>query len=368
MVENYKHDDRLVLTLDAGGTNLVFGAMRGCRFVTERIVKPSSSDDVDKCLTNIKSGFSEVMKMLSETPSAISFAFPGPADYANGVIAGDLPNFPAFRTGVALGAYLEREFNLPVYINNDGNLFAYGEAMSGALPWLNSELANANSRRRYHNLIGVTFGTGFGCGIVCDGKILMGDNGLASNLWCTRHPFDEKRIVEEGVSIRAIKRIYRQVSGDDRELEPVDIFEIAEGLCDGDVNAAKSSFSSFGRCAGASLATVCSLIDGVLVIGGGLTGASKYIMPSLMEELRGSLEMLNGEKVHKIQSSCVFIENEKSIGEIATAQSSYIKVHGTQQTIRYNMEWRTPVMLSRCGASASISEGAYVYALSQLDK
>ena len=26
----YIHDNRIVITLDAGGTNLVFGAMRGC--------------------------------------------------------------------------------------------------------------------------------------------------------------------------------------------------------------------------------------------------------------------------------------------------------------------------------------------------
>ena len=39
-----------------------------------------------------------------EEPVAISFAFPGPADYEHGVI-GDLPNFPAFCGGVALGPF-----------------------------------------------------------------------------------------------------------------------------------------------------------------------------------------------------------------------------------------------------------------------
>lgn len=67
-------------------------------------------------------------RQLENEPVAISFAFPGPADYKNGVI-GDLPNFPVFRGGVALGAFLEEEFGIPVYINNDGNLFAYGEAL-----------------------------------------------------------------------------------------------------------------------------------------------------------------------------------------------------------------------------------------------
>ncbi len=368
MGENYQHDDRIVVTLDAGGTNLVFGAMRGCRSILDRIVKPSSADDLDKCLRNIRDGFAEIIDGLDERPSAISFAFPGPADYANGVIAGELPNFPTFRGGVALGPYLEHEFGLPVFINNDGNLFAYGEAMAGTLPWLNGELERLGSERRYRNLIGVTFGTGFGCGIVCDGRILSGDNGIGSYLWCTRHPFDGHLIVEEGVSIRAVKREYRRLSGDDRTLEPVDIFMIAEGGREGDKDAARESFSLFGRCAGASLAGVCSLVDGALVIGGGLTGAAKYIVHPMMEELSGQLAMADGVKINRVQSELIFIDGEDSLERLAAVKRASIKVHGTDETVFYNSEWRTPVLFSRGGASEAISAGAYVFALAALDK
>ena len=31
----YSHDNRIVVTLDAGGTNLVFGAMRANEFIVE---------------------------------------------------------------------------------------------------------------------------------------------------------------------------------------------------------------------------------------------------------------------------------------------------------------------------------------------
>lgn len=367
MAENYLHDGRLVVTLDAGGTNLVFGAMRGCRYVSDKVRKPSCADDLDKCLGNMREGFSEVIAALDERPVAISFAFPGPADYASGVIAGELPNFPAFRGGVALGAWLEREFGIPVYMNNDGNLFAYGEAMAGSLVWLNSSLEKLGSSRRYHNLIGVTFGTGFGCGIVCDGKILTGDNGIGSYLWCIRHPFDGRSIVEEGVSIRAVKSRYAELSGDLRPLEPADIFRIAEGEVEGCADAARRSYGDFGRCAGASLATVCSLVDGALVIGGGLTGASKYIMPSLMEELGGTLEMNGGQKVGRLQSRCVFIDDDGRLKELASAGKASVKVHGSEDVVMYDREWRTPVLLSRSGASEAISAGAYVFALASID-
>ncbi|GLL55838.1 hypothetical protein KUBF_35010 [Bacteroides finegoldii] len=92
----YEHDERIVMTLDAGGTNFVFSAIQGCREIVEPICLPAASDDLERCLSVLVEGFLEVEKRLPKLPVAISFAFPGPADYEHGII-GDLPNFPAFR-------------------------------------------------------------------------------------------------------------------------------------------------------------------------------------------------------------------------------------------------------------------------------
>ena len=104
----YRTDKRIVITLDAGGTNLVFGAMRGCEYITTPINYPSNAHDLDLCLATIVKGFKEVIESLDEKPVAISFAFPGPADYPNGIIGGYLHNFPSFRNGHAFSSYLER--------------------------------------------------------------------------------------------------------------------------------------------------------------------------------------------------------------------------------------------------------------------
>ena len=125
---NYKTDSRIVLTLDAGGTNMVFSAMRGGEYIIDPINLPSNAKNLDLCLQTLVLGFSTVIEQLKEKPVAISFAFPGPADYPHGIIGGYLPNFPSFRDGVALGPFLEEKFGIPVYINNDGDLYAYGEA------------------------------------------------------------------------------------------------------------------------------------------------------------------------------------------------------------------------------------------------
>ncbi|MBQ7843090.1 MAG: ROK family protein, partial [Odoribacter sp.] len=158
----YQTDKRTVITLDAGGTNFVFGAIRGNQDVIKPISLPSNSHDLGQCLETLERGFREVINALDEKPVAISFAFPGPADYPNGIIGGYLPNFPSFRDGVALGPFLEDKFGIPVFINNDADLFAYGEALAGALPEINSKLERLNSAKRYKNLLGYTWGTGFG--------------------------------------------------------------------------------------------------------------------------------------------------------------------------------------------------------------
>lgn len=72
----YEKDRRIVITLDAGGTNFVFGAVQGDRFVVEPITLPSNSDRLDRCLETMVEGFRTVIGRLPEQPAAISSPFP----------------------------------------------------------------------------------------------------------------------------------------------------------------------------------------------------------------------------------------------------------------------------------------------------
>lgn len=209
----YRFDNRIVITLDAGGTNLVFSAMRGYENIVEPITLPSRADNLDNCLQQMVDGFSQVISQLNEKPVAISFAFPGPADYKEGIIGGYLPNFPSFRDGVALGPFLQNKFGLPVYINNDGDLYAFGEATGGILPEINKKLAELGGHKTYRNLLGFTFGTGLGIGEVINGQLNLGNNSCVET-FCLRHKRLPDIIAEEGAAIRAIVREYANLSGD----------------------------------------------------------------------------------------------------------------------------------------------------------
>ncbi len=363
----YLNDHRIVITLDAGGTNFVFGAMQAGEFLVSPLTLPSLSNDLDSCINQLFKGFDTIIQSLNDSPVAISFAFPGPADYANGVIGGYLPNFPSFRDGVALGAILEERYKIPVYINNDGDLFAYGEALAGKLPEINNRAKELGSSKQYKSLIGYTFGTGFGIGHVYNNRLHLGDNSCVET-FCLPHKLQPSIIVEEGVSVRAIKRVYNERSGSTESLEPKDIFEIAEGKREGDIDAAREAFATLGTVAGDAMATAVTLLDGIIVIGGGITAAGKYIMPSLLAELRSTLSTLGGESVNRVQMEVFNLDDQDEFKAFVSGGSKLLKVHGTDKYVTYNDKKRVGIAFSSIGASKAISLGAYNYALSEIDR
>lgn len=313
-------------------------------------------------------GFRQIIDSLTETPVAISFAFPGPADYANGIIGGHLPNFPSFRNGVALGPFLNKTFGLPVFINNDGDLFAFGEATAGVLPYINKKIEEYGYDKKYKNLLGYTFGTGFGIGQVIDGKLNLGNNSCVET-FCLHSYLHNGIMAEEYCSIRAVVREYTALSGDTKhEYTPREICEIADGKREGNKEAAREAFARLGRQAGDSMATAVTLTDSLVVIGGGLTGAAHHIMPHLLKELRSTVRTLSGEEVGRVQPKVFDLDSENELEQFIKGEARELKVYGFDDVVTYDPMKRTGVIISKLGASKAISIGAYTYALSQLDK
>ena len=362
----YEHDNRVVMTLDAGGTNFVFSAIKGCELVIAPVCLLSVPDDLDRCLSVLVEGFCRIKDSLSDAPVAISFAFPGPADYEHGVI-GDLPNFPAFCGGVALGPFLEEKFGIPVFINNDGNLFAYGEALSGVLPQVNRELEAAGNPKRYKNLLGITLGTGFGAGVVINNCLLTGDNGCGGDVWLMRNKKYPDMLAEESVSIRAIHRVYRELTGEDTDaFTPKDIFDIAEGMRAGNREAAIRCFDEMGEMAGAAIVNALNMVDGIVVIGGGLSGASKYILPGMLREMNRSISTFAGLNFKCLQSEVYNLMDDAERSLFLENKSRMVKVPFADKYAVYDCSKKIGIMISSLGASKAIALGACAYALSRL--
>lgn len=362
------NDNRVVLTLDAGGTNFVFTAIKSGKEIGSSIVLSSNAHHLESCLNTIISGFQKIINdILPEKPVAISFAFPGPADYKRGII-GELINLPSFKGGVALGPMLENIFGLPTYINNDGDLFAYGEAIGGFLPKLNSDLKKNNIPKQYNNLFGITLGTGFGGGIIHNNQILDGDNSAGGEIWLMRNFKQTHLLVEEGVSIRAVQRVYAEESRDKHLFSPQEIYQIAKGEAEGNRQAAILAFEQLAVMVGESLANALTLIDGPVVIGGGISGAADLLLPTIVKHLNGSIENLKGEKVQRLVSKVYNVDDPVSYEEFLDWKMDTIKVPFSDKSLNYLGEKKLVVGLSHLGTSRAICLGAYAYALQMSDQ
>ncbi len=356
-----------VLTLDAGGTTSTFSAWREGREVVPPFTLPAQVQDLEPCLAHYVAGF-ERARAEAGGCEALSFAFPGPADYRHGVI-GALANMPAFREPVPLGPLLEAHFDCPVFIHNDGDLFALGEALGGFLPEVNGALAAAGSIRRFRNLVGLTLGTGFGGGLVVNGELLRGDNGAAGEVWLLRHRDRPDTFVEEGVSLRALRRTYAEGTGIAlaEVPEPRCLADIARGQAAGDREAARAAFTQLGRVAGEALAQVLTLTDGLAVLGGGLCGAADLFLPALLGELNGEVRSLDGRRFPRLVQRVHSWEDPTDRAAFLADQRLHLPVPGTGRTVAYAPAKRTAVGITRLGTSRAAALAAWSLAVKALE-
>ncbi len=366
---NYENDNRVVLTLDAGGTNFVFVAMKNGRQLGESVRLPSQPNDLDKAIATIKEGFYKLIEKIGEKPAAISFAFPGPADYPKGIIY-NVGNLPAFAGGVALADILEDEFKVPVFINNDGDLFVYGEALAGFLPYVNSKLAEAGSAKRYKKLFGVTLGTGLGGGLVADGELYIGDNSNATEVWLMQNPLHPGCIAEEGACIRAVQKAYakRVGSSDYKALSPKDIEDIALGKKEGDKQAAIEAYEELAFVLGEVLANAATLFDSLIVIGGGLSRGHRVFLDSVVERMNGKIKKYDGTELNRLAQKAYNLEDEAQFKEFVKGSEKKIKVYGSDREVVFDPVKRVGVGVSRLGTSEAVAVGAYCYALNAISK
>lgn len=103
----------------------------------------------------------------NEKVLGIGVAAPGPLDPKSGVIV-KAPNIPAW-TNLPLRELIHQRFGAPVALGNDANLAAVGEWKFGA-------------GRGHENLVYLTISTGIGGGVICDGRLLLGQSGFAAEL------------------------------------------------------------------------------------------------------------------------------------------------------------------------------------------
>lgn len=165
--------------VDLGGTNIAVGVIDseykiiGTGKAKTNIPRPAEEifDDIVKC---IYAACENASVDISEIES-VGIGTPGSCDKENGVIL--YANNLYFDHVPAVKLINDKIPGVKVYIENDANCAALGEALAG-------------SGRGKKSFIAITLGTGVGGGVILDGKVLAGCNDAGGELGHITIKFD----------------------------------------------------------------------------------------------------------------------------------------------------------------------------------
>lgn len=257
--------EKYAVGVDLGGTNVRYGIVsKGGKTTFERS-RPVEGNRTPAKIIDILTDIAREAKTRANI-SGIGIGAPGIVDFDAGSVIRS-PHYPSWRD-FELRALLAKRTGLPVVLDNDANMIAYGEAGYGAGKGLK-------------NFVMITLGTGIGGGIVIDGKVFHGDHGFAGELGHQVIFFDGahcdcggRGCWETMVSIEGI----RQISG----LDPKALFDMA---ANGD-RRAFAAWQKFGEYFGAGVASLANVL-GIFnfVIGGGIGNALKFFLGPAKKEI-----------------------------------------------------------------------------------
>ena len=160
-----------ILGIDIGGTKCAITYGRQEEDRVEIVDKAYfHTADVTRTINEIKASVAEVMQRNSLTAgntAAIGISCGGPLDSAKGIVMSP-PNLPGW-DGIPIVDIIREEFGIPTAIHNDANACALAEWKFGA-------------GRGSRNMVFLTFGTGFGAGLILDGRLYSGTSDMAGEI------------------------------------------------------------------------------------------------------------------------------------------------------------------------------------------
>jgi len=162
---------QILIGIDLGGTNIKIGCFDPDLRLIGRTSVPTAADMCADAVVDrlgraveglVREGGSDKQDM-----AAAGIGTPGPADYRKGIIF-QCANLPTFRD-VPLRRMVSDRLGCPVAFDNDANVACYGEFAVGA-------------GRDTQDMVFFTLGTGIGCGIVAQGRLIQGATGNAAEV------------------------------------------------------------------------------------------------------------------------------------------------------------------------------------------
>jgi glucokinase len=280
----------LACGIDVGGTKIAGGVVDEDGKILEELRVESPATDAE-AIEEAIAGL--VTELRSRHPiETVGVGAAGYVDKARAVVL-FAPNV-AWRNEDLKGE-LEKRVELPVVIENDANAAAWGEFRYGAA-------------HDADDLLLVTVGTGVGGGLVLDGEVYRGANGVGAEIGhmrvvpngilcgCGKHGCFEQyasgsALVREARALalsgaQIAQGMLRRAGGDLTRITGPLITEAAQ---DGDAGATQQ-LAELGRWLGEGMASLTEILDPeVIVVGGGVSEAGDLLLEPARKAFAGQL-------------------------------------------------------------------------------
>lgn len=248
--------------IDLGGTKIEGAVLDSSGQVIARERLPTEREQgYQHILDQVARLVSQLEGATGISPQRLGIGTPGTIDPPTGLLKN---SNTVVMNGQPMEKDLEKRLGIPVKLANDANCFAVAEALLGCVP---QEYPNAKV------VFGVILGTGTGGGMVVNGQVLGGAQGIggewghmfldhsAGHCYCGR-----VGCVEMILAGPSLERYYANQSGTYRSMK-----EIAQRYSSGQDAAAEATLARFFHYFAKGIANVINVLDpDVVVLGGGL--------------------------------------------------------------------------------------------------
>lgn len=272
---------KIVAGIDLGGTDTKFGLVNSEGDVLSfNSIPTDSASNYVRFFEELSSDILTQVEKLDRPAELVGVSIGAPT---GNQLTGTIQNASNldWPENLPVANLLESHFQVPVTVMNDANAAALGELLYGV-------------GRGKKDMICITLGTGLGSGIVIDGELLLGANGLAGEMGHIQAMNSDRRCgcgklgcLETYVSATGIVKTAEELmeSGEFQEspylnfaAKPFSAKEITSAAMKGDSLALKA-FDTTGHVLGHALADMVALFNPqLIVLTGGLAKAGALIL------------------------------------------------------------------------------------------
>lgn len=279
---------RYCIGIDLGGTNIAGGIadLDGKLLLTDSIKTglPCPASDIADRIALLCRRMAAALGLALSEAAWVGIGAPGSVDVDTGTVL--YANNLEF-DNVPLGQMIHERTGLPVYVDNDANVAAWGEYCAGA-------------GKGSSSMVMVTLGTGVGGGVIVNGRIIEGAHGAGGEIGhitvnphetavcgCGKHGCLEQYSSATGV-VRCMKKLLDEnpdtpctLRGTDFAAK--DVFDAARA---GDALAARE-VDEMTDTLGMALASIASTTDPeMFMVGGGVARAGDVLFNPLREHFK----------------------------------------------------------------------------------